>query len=88
MEELPLWAHEGMLLGIRTLRENNGLTLNLALSYSSRQEMGDAMRRIAMEVKAGRLQPEDIDEFTISSHLYTAAIPDPDLLIRTAASCA
>jgi undecaprenyl diphosphate synthase len=83
LEDLPLLAREGMLHGIRTLRENTGLTLNLALSYSSRQEMVDAMRRIAIEVKAGRLQPEDIDEFTISSHLYTAAIPDPDLLIRT-----
>ncbi len=83
LEDLPLLAREGMRRGIRTLRENTGLTLNLALSYSSRQEMVDAMRRIAIEVKAGRLQPEDIDEFTISSHLYTAAIPDPDLLIRT-----
>jgi undecaprenyl diphosphate synthase len=83
LEDLPLLARQGMEHGKRLLRHNNGLTLNLALSYSSRQEMVDAMRRIAIEVKAGRLQPEDIDEFTISSHLYTAAIPDPDLLIRT-----
>jgi undecaprenyl diphosphate synthase len=83
LEDLPLLARQGMEQGKRLLRHNSGLTLNLALSYSSRQEMVDAMRRIAIEVKTGRLQPEDIDEFTISSHLYTAAIPDPDLLIRT-----
>ncbi|MCG3118349.1 MAG: Ditrans,polycis-undecaprenyl-diphosphate synthase ((2E,6E)-farnesyl-diphosphate specific) [bacterium] len=83
LEDLPMLARQGMQHGIRSLRQNSGLTLNLALSYSSRQEMVEAMRRIAREVKAGRLQPEDIDEFTISSNLYTAAIPDPDLLIRT-----
>jgi undecaprenyl diphosphate synthase len=83
LEDLPFLAREGMEHGRRKLRHNTGLTLNLALSYSSRQEMVDAMRRIALEVKAGRLQPEDIDEFTVSSHLYTASIPDPDLLIRT-----
>lgn len=83
LEDLPLLARGGMQHGIHSLRQNDGLTLNLALSYSSRQEMVDAMRRLAIEVKAGRLQPEDIDEFAISSRLYTAAIPDPDLLIRT-----
>ncbi|MCI0697515.1 isoprenyl transferase [candidate division KSB1 bacterium] len=83
LEDLPFLAREGMERGRRVLRRNTGLTLNLALSYSSRQEMVEAMRRIAIEVKAGRLQPEDIDELTISSHLYTASIPDPDLLIRT-----
>lgn len=83
LEDLPFLACQGMEQASRILRHNTGLTLNLALSYSSRQEIVEAMRRIAMEVKAGRLQPEDIDEFTVSSHLYTASIPDPDLLIRT-----
>jgi undecaprenyl diphosphate synthase len=83
LEDLPFLAREGMEHGRRILRHNTGLTLNLALSYSSRQEIVEAMRRLAIEVKAGRLQPEDIDEFTVSSHLYTAAMPDPDLLIRT-----
>ena len=61
-----------------------GLTLSLALNYSSRAEITDAMRAIAADVRSGRLDPGDIDEDTISRHLYTAGLPDPDLLIRTA----
>ncbi len=61
-----------------------GLTLCLALNYSSRTEITDAMRGIAADVKAGRLEPEDIDQDTITERLYTAGLPDPDLLIRTA----
>jgi undecaprenyl diphosphate synthase len=83
LEDLPMLAREGMVHAMRVLQSNTGLILNLALSYSSRQEIVDAVRQIAVEVKAGRLRPEDIDDVTISSHLYTAAIPDPDLLIRT-----
>lgn len=60
-----------------------GLTLCLALSYSSRWELTDASRRIASEVAAGRLDIRDIDEHTVSSFLTTASMPDPDLLIRT-----
>jgi undecaprenyl diphosphate synthase len=56
----------------------------LAINYGGRAELVDAMRAIAAEVKAGELQPENIDEDTIESHLYTAGIPDPDLMIRTA----
>jgi undecaprenyl diphosphate synthase len=62
---------------------NTALTLTLALSYSSRTEILDAARAIAGEVRAGRLDPEALTEETISSHLYTADVPDPDLLIRT-----
>ncbi len=63
--------------------DNTALTLTLALSYSSRTEILDAARAIAGEVRAGRLDPEALTEETISSHLYTADVPDPDLLIRT-----
>ncbi|MHC4081957.1 MAG: polyprenyl diphosphate synthase, partial [Planctomycetota bacterium] len=61
-----------------------GLTLCLALNYSSRTEITDAVRAIAADVRAGRIEPGDIDEDRISRHLYTAGLPDPDLLIRTA----
>jgi len=63
---------------------NNGLTLALAVTYGSRTEIVDAVRAIAQKVRAGGLAPDAIDETTISSSLYTAGMPDPDLLIRTA----
>ena len=61
-----------------------GLTLCLAINYSSRTEITDAVRAIAAGVKAGRIDPDAIEEHTVSAHLYTAGVPDPDLLIRTA----
>lgn len=60
-----------------------GLTLTLALSYSGRRELTRAAARIAREVAEGRLNPEDISEETVASHLHTCGMPDPDLLIRT-----
>ena len=58
-------------------------TLVLALSYSSKWELTKAMKDMAEEVKEGKLQPEDITENTISQHLTTNFMPDPDLMIRT-----
>ena len=69
---------------LKVTQANTGLNLVLALNYGSRAEISDAVRAIAQEVKSGELDPRDIDEDTISSHLYTAGMPDPDLLIRTA----
>jgi len=63
---------------------NTGLRLCLALNYGSRGELTEAARRIAREAAADKLDPEAIDEQTVSDHLFTAGIPDPDLLIRTA----
>jgi undecaprenyl diphosphate synthase len=61
-----------------------GLTLCLALNYGSRTEIADAARALAAEVAAGLRSPDSIDEAAVASHLYTAGIPDPDLLVRTA----
>jgi undecaprenyl diphosphate synthase len=65
-------------------RDNDGMRLCLALNYSSRTELLDAVRDIGRRVAAGQLDPERIDEETISNALYTAEMPDPDLLVRTA----
>ncbi len=62
---------------------NEKMTLNLALNYGGRFEILQAARRIAAEVKAGRLKPGQLDEKTFSKFLYTDGQPDPDLLIRT-----
>lgn len=62
---------------------NSAMTMVVALSYSSRWEITDTMRRLAKEVKDGLLRPEDITEESISQRLATAFMPDPDLLIRT-----
>lgn len=62
---------------------NAAMTLVLALSYGGRQEIVAAARSLAVEVAAGRLTPEQVDEETLSARLFTADIPDPDLIIRT-----
>ena len=64
-------------------KNNTGLQFQIAINYGSRDEITRAVRKIAEEVKEGKINPEDITEDTVSSHLYTADIPDPDLLIRT-----
>jgi len=62
---------------------NRNLTLIIALSYGGRAEIVDASRILAQRAVAGLIRPDDIDESTVASTLYTAEIPDPDLLIRT-----
>lgn len=61
---------------------NTGLLLNLAVNYSARSELERAVAAIARDVAAGRLDAEAIDDALIKSHLYTAGLPDPDILIR------
>ena len=62
---------------------NSAMTMVVALSYSSRWEITDALRQIAREVAEGTLSPDAIDEQVVSNHLATSFMPDPDLLIRT-----
>lgn len=64
-------------------QQNAKCTLTLALSYGSRKEITDAVKKIAESVRKGELNPKDITEETISERLYTTGIPDPDLMIRT-----
>ncbi len=65
-------------------RDNTGMVVCLAINYGARAELVDAVRRIAEEVRAGKIEPDQIDERTLDAHLYTAGMPEPDLLIRTA----
>jgi len=80
---LPENVQEHLQKSITTLSKNNGLTLIMALSYSSRIEIVEAVRAIANKTKAGKLDPADINERVISENLWTRHFPDPDLLIRT-----
>src|SRR4051812_15265924 len=84
LDNLPDPVLDEVNITLEETRNNNGLTLVLALNYGSRAEIVDGVRAIAEKVKAGELDPRDIDEDAISDHLYTAGMPDPDLLIRTA----
>lgn len=84
LENLPDPVLHEVQKTLEETKHNRGLTLTLALNYGSRAEIVDAVKDIAKQVAAGTLKPERIDEDTISSHLYTAGTPDPDLLIRTA----
>jgi undecaprenyl diphosphate synthase len=83
-EGLPQQVLDELDRTVELTKRNTGLTLALALNYGSRTEITDAVRAIAYKVKAGKLDPDAIDENTVAGHLYTAGLPDPDLLIRTA----
>lgn len=80
---LPESAQKAVRLCEETTKDNDGLHLVLALSYGSRQEITHAARALAEQVQAGTLKPEDITPDHLAANLYTAGIPDPDLLIRT-----
>jgi undecaprenyl diphosphate synthase len=83
LDLLPQEAQEQLALSIETLKNNTGLTLILALSYSSREEITHTVRNLARQVQEGQLDPEQIDEKLLSNSLYTKEYPDPDILIRT-----
>lgn len=61
----------------------DGMQLNLALNYGARTELGDAIKALAVDVKDGKLSLDAIDDDSVAKYLYTAGLPDPDLLIRT-----
>jgi len=82
-DELPDFLQKGLDNAIRVTRDNQRLNLQLAFNYGSRREIVDGVRAIVSEVKAGRLDEKMIDEASVAGALYTAGLPDPDLLIRT-----
>lgn len=83
IEKLPLNVQERLQQCIEHTSQNSGMTLVLALSYSSHWELTQATRKIAALVAQGKLAIEDIEADTISAHLATNFMPNPDLLIRT-----
>ena len=83
IEELSSAVRTELAQGMSATADNDGLIFNIALSYGGRAEIVEACRRIVGEVSSGALDPAAIDETTFARRLYTSAIPDPDLLIRT-----
>src|SRR6266550_8333034 len=82
-EELHISVLEQIRKAELSTFQNTGLRLNIALNYGGRAEIVDAFRKLARDVAAGRLQPDEIDEELLGANLYTRRLPDPDLLIRT-----
>jgi len=83
IDGLSLTRRKVLALAVEKTRKNNGLVLNLALNYGGRSEIIDAVKAISMAVRSGHIQPAEINESLFSNYLYTAGLPDPDLLIRT-----
>jgi len=82
-ERLPEDVRQELQKSIMLTRKNEGLILNLALSYGGRAEIVKAVREIAIKAIDGRIDPDSITPELFSKHLYTSEMPDPDLLIRT-----
>ena len=83
LDELPAAVRRELQATVEATRDCKSLTVVAALNYGARREMAEAARAIATEVKEGRLAPEQVDEGVFGEHLYTAGLPEPDLLIRT-----
>ena len=83
LTDLPEKVRTNLAEAIDKTKGNTGLTLSLALSYSSKVEIVEAVQRLAQDVKDGKMPVGNIDGGVISQYLYTRGMPDPDLLIRT-----
>ena len=83
LENLPAKAYKELSEVIKKTKNNDQLTLTLALSYGSREELTSAVKEIAKKVEIGEISAKAIDESVINKHLYTQNLPDVDLLIRT-----
>jgi len=83
MNMLPDYARAELNEALQITENNTGLNLIMALSYSGRWELLNAVKSVAHEVKAGKLQVEEIDQTTLEKYLSTSSFPDPELMIRT-----
>ncbi|TVZ58610.1 undecaprenyl diphosphate synthase [Flavobacteriaceae bacterium MAR_2010_105] len=83
LNDLPKKAHAELMEVIEKTKDNTRMTLTLALSYGSREELISAVKKLALKVKNNIISAEKIDESIINKHLYTQNLPDVDLLIRT-----
>lgn len=83
LTKLPEKTYKVLMEGIENTKTNNRMTLNLALNYSSRWEILNAVKKMASDIKQDVLDPKAIDESCFESYLTTKGIPDPELLIRT-----
>lgn len=83
IKTLPVEVQKQLFDDIERTKNNNGLTLNLALSYSGRWELIEALKSISKQVSEGKFKPDEINEQIISENLTTNNMPDPDLVIRT-----
>lgn len=83
LEHLPKICQENLRDAVEATRQNSGLTLMLALSYSGRWEIMKGIKKLFSDVQAGKAQPSQINEVMFSNYLETAGVPDPELLIRT-----
>ena len=81
--DFPIGTSTALMQAEERTRENTGLCLNIAINYGARAEIAHAMREIARDVREGKLDPDDVTEETIAGRLYTAGLPDVDLMIRT-----
>ncbi len=82
-EKLPKDAVKSLERSLETTRNNTGLQFNIALNYGGRDEILRSVKKLAQDVEAGNLKADELTEEMIADHLYTAGIPDPDLIIRT-----
>jgi undecaprenyl diphosphate synthase len=81
--QLPEATQQALAFGIQNTAENDGMTLILALNYSGKWDVTQAVQRIAVQVASGQISPDAVDEVTISGQLSTGQWPDPELIIRT-----
>jgi undecaprenyl diphosphate synthase len=82
-ERMPAFTRAALARLENATDDNTGLTLNVALNYGARTELCDAVRAMAIDVARGAIAAADVDEDSLGRYLYTAGLPDPDLVIRT-----